>query len=200
MYLVLICVFAVNQNIYIFVCTYAFYYFLLPYLCTTLYLTANSVKSLWVSLPVLPVALFICLSLLVWPFIFIKKSDCDKVKLLLSVNSNEQNVPVFEVILVRILWQKDWTRSISFYSVQMRENVDQNNSKYGHFSCSANRNLSQTIADDFRLSYWYCYASICQSFCLYLWKTCISYRNGIMSNKPHFIGNCGFYRCGEIVK
>ena len=57
---------------------------------------------------------------------------------------------------------------ISPHSVQMRENVDQNNSKYGHFSCSANRNLSQTIADDFRLSYWYCYASICQSFCLYL--------------------------------
>ena len=28
-------------------------------------------------------------------------------------------------------------RSISPYSVQMRENVDQNNSEYGHFSRSA---------------------------------------------------------------
>ena len=47
---------------------------------------------------------------------------------------------VFGVTLVRI--SRIWTKygeihSISLYSVQMRKNTDQNNSEYGHFSCSA---------------------------------------------------------------
>ena len=29
--------------------------------------------------------------------------------------------------------------SISLYSVRMRENTDQKNSEYGHFSCNANK-------------------------------------------------------------
>ena len=43
---------------------------------------------------------------------------------------------VFGVILVRIFPHSDWIRrdmSISPYSVQMRENTDQNNSEYRHF-------------------------------------------------------------------
>ena len=43
-------------------------------------------------------------------------------------------------------WKK--TTSISPYSVQMRENTDQNNSEYGHFSRSdklSNKTLSQGL-------------------------------------------------------
>ena len=48
-------------------------------------------------------------------------------------------VSVFGVILIRIFAYSDWIRrdteyqSICPYSVQMRENTDQNNSEYGHF-------------------------------------------------------------------
>ena len=45
-------------------------------------------------------------------------------------------VSVFGVILVRILPHLDWIRRdtpISLYSVQMWENVNQNNSEYGHY-------------------------------------------------------------------
>ena len=46
-------------------------------------------------------------------------------------------VSVFGVILVRIFPHSDWIRReilrMSLYSVRMRENVDQNNSEYGHF-------------------------------------------------------------------
>ena len=54
-----------------------------------------------------------------------------------------QNVSVFGVILVRIFptFPHIWTEygeilRMSPYSVQMRENADQNNSEYGHFSRS----------------------------------------------------------------
>ena len=52
-------------------------------------------------------------------------------------------VPVFEVILVRILSHSDWSVSfrISPYSVQMQENADQDNSEYGHFSCRGHLRL-----------------------------------------------------------
>ena len=43
---------------------------------------------------------------------------------------------VFLVILVPIFPHLDWIVSISPYSVRMRENVNQNNSEYGHFSHS----------------------------------------------------------------
>ena len=48
-------------------------------------------------------------------------------------------VSVFGVILVHI--SRIWTECgeilhISLYSLQMRENTDQNNPKYGHFLCS----------------------------------------------------------------
>ena len=59
-------------------------------------------------------------------------------------------VSVYENILVRIFLHSDWRRrdteylsvfspnaSVSPYSVRMRENADQNNSKYGHFLRSA---------------------------------------------------------------
>ena len=49
-----------------------------------------------------------------------------------------EKVSVFGVILVRIFPHSDWIRRdmeyLSPYSVRMRENADQNNSKYGHFS------------------------------------------------------------------
>ena len=44
-------------------------------------------------------------------------------------------VSVFAVILVRIFPLFGRSR-ISLYSVRMRENADQNNSEYGHFSRS----------------------------------------------------------------
>ena len=53
-------------------------------------------------------------------------------------------VSVFGNFLIRIFWfrillHSPWIgeiRSISPYSVRMRDNTDQKNSKYGHFSCS----------------------------------------------------------------
>ena len=43
-------------------------------------------------------------------------------------------LPVFGLTLVRILQNSDGEiLHISPYSVQMRENTDQNNSEYGHF-------------------------------------------------------------------
>ena len=49
-------------------------------------------------------------------------------------------VSIFGVILVRIFTHSDWIRRevlhISPYSVRMRENTDQDNSEYGHFSRS----------------------------------------------------------------
>ena len=65
-----------------------------------------------------------------------------------------QKVSAFGVILVRIFPHSDWIRIP--YSVQMRENKDQNNSEYGHFSRSAhdfkhNGDLS-TQEDYFSLS------------------------------------------------
>ena len=50
-------------------------------------------------------------------------------------------VSVFGIILVRIFPHLDWTRrdSIWAHAVQMRENTDQNNSEYGHFTqCQSN--------------------------------------------------------------
>ena len=47
-----------------------------------------------------------------------------------------RKVPVFEVLLVRVFPHSDWIRSISPYSVRMRENMDRNNSEYGHSLCS----------------------------------------------------------------
>ena len=43
---------------------------------------------------------------------------------------------MFGVIPNRIFPHSDWIQSISPYSVQMRENADQNNSEYGHFFLS----------------------------------------------------------------
>ena len=44
----------------------------------------------------------------------------------------------FGVILMRIFPHLDWIRSISPYSVQMRENTDQNKSEHGNSSHSGN--------------------------------------------------------------
>ena len=43
---------------------------------------------------------------------------------------------LFWSVFSRIRTEYREIRSISPYSVQMRENTDQNNSNYGHFSCS----------------------------------------------------------------
>ena len=48
---------------------------------------------------------------------------------------------VFGVVLVRIWTKNGEIRSISPYSVQMRENTDQNNSEYGHFLLSVSKSL-----------------------------------------------------------
>ena len=45
-------------------------------------------------------------------------------------------VSVFGVILVPIFPHLDWRRRDTPYLVGMRENTDQNNSKYEHFLCS----------------------------------------------------------------
>ena len=55
---------------------------------------------------------------------------------------------VFGVILVRIFPHLDWIwrdTEISPYSVRMRENADQNNSEYGHFSRSEDVNAEKVI-------------------------------------------------------
>ena len=46
--------------------------------------------------------------------------------------------PVFGVFLVRIFPHLDWILRISLYSLQMRENTDQNNSEYELFLRSVN--------------------------------------------------------------
>ena len=46
--------------------------------------------------------------------------------------------PVFGAFLVRIFLHLDWILRISLYSLQMRENADQNNSEYGLFLRSVN--------------------------------------------------------------
>ena len=58
-------------------------------------------------------------------------------KILLNILITALKVSVFGVILVRIFPYSDWILHISPYSVQMRENSDQNNSEYGHFLSSA---------------------------------------------------------------
>ena len=57
--------------------------------------------------------------------------------MMIQENITVQNGSVFRVILVHIFPHSDWyeeIRSISPYSVQMRENENQNNSEYRHFS------------------------------------------------------------------
>ena len=54
--------------------------------------------------------------------------------------------PCSEFFLIRILLHLDWEwrdTSISPYSVRIRENADQKNSEYGHFSCSPCKNLNE---------------------------------------------------------
>ena len=65
---------------------HVFCFCLWPYFCATSYLAGKSVKVLPAFLPV-PVILSISPPLLVWSFTFIEKCDCDKVNLVLSVNS-----------------------------------------------------------------------------------------------------------------
>ena len=55
----------------------------------------------------------------------------DSTTIIFLINNTAWKVPIFGVILVRIL-------RISPYSVRMRENVNQNNSEYGHFLRSVN--------------------------------------------------------------
>ena len=69
---------------------------------------------------------------------------------------------VFGVFLVRIFPNSDWIRrdiySVYIYPVQMRENNDQKNSKYGHFSPSviqsvSSNNFVETATDDVFLGF-----------------------------------------------
>ena len=50
----------------------------------------------------------------------------------LSASYTAQKVSVVRVFLVHIFLHSDWSKSL--YSVQMRKNMDQKNSKYRHFS------------------------------------------------------------------
>ena len=56
---------------------------------------------------------------------------------------------VFGIILVRIFLHSDWIRRDTPYSARMRENMDQNNSEYGHFlriveiHCNAPKNIME---------------------------------------------------------
>ena len=50
---------------------------------------------------------------------------------------------LFWSVFSRIRAEYGEIRSISLYSVRMRENTDQNNSKYGNFSCSDYRHTYQ---------------------------------------------------------
>ena len=52
---------------------------------------------------------------------------------------------LFWSVFSRIRTEYGEIRSISLYSVRMRENVDQNNSKYGHFLRSAESNTEARI-------------------------------------------------------
>ena len=62
------------------------------------------------------------------------------------------------------------TRSIFPYSVQMRENTDQNNSEYGHFSRSVNIANFEIYLNN--IMFWV--YSIISSFHLSLWKKSIA--------------------------
>ena len=48
----------------------------------------------------------------------------------------------FRSVFSRIRTECGEMRSISPYSVRMRENTDQKNSEYGHFSCSDRPDMS----------------------------------------------------------
>ena len=50
--------------------------------------------------------------------------------------STAWKMSVFGVFLVRVFPHLDWILRFSPYSVRMRENTDQKNSEYGHFSHS----------------------------------------------------------------
>ena len=51
----------------------------------------------------------------------------------------------FGVFLVRIFPYSDWIRRDTEYSVRIRENTDQKNSEYGHFSRSEYNWLNRFI-------------------------------------------------------
>ena len=54
-----------------------------------------------------------------------------------AVTNTAKKVSVFGLLLVHIFPHSHWIWRDTLYSVQMRENTEQKNSKYGHFSCSA---------------------------------------------------------------
>ena len=66
-------------------------------------------------------------------------------------------VSIFGVILVRIFLHLDHsTLRISPYSVEMRENTDQNNFKYGHFLRTANVSVVKLMVSiTSSVSLWY---------------------------------------------
>ena len=106
---ILIHIFVVNHVVYVFLCTYAFYFCLWPSLCATSYIPVKSVKVLRVCLPVSAVVLSICLPLLDW-FTFTDKCDCDKINYLDSMIS-------ITTILVKLL-QMIWCHLTSFVVCQ----------------------------------------------------------------------------------
>ena len=50
-----------------------------------------------------------------------------------TIKTTACEVSLVGVFLVHIFSHSDWIRSISPYSVRIRENTDQKHSKYGHF-------------------------------------------------------------------
>ena len=95
---------------------------------------------------------------------------------------------VFEVNLVCIFPHSDWIQTNAEYlsfSVQMRENTNQNNSKYGHFLCSVANMLQNTLHELFALT--------CIYFLPYLfgnqWN--VDKENTYMKMKRTFFGKNG---------
>ena len=62
------------------------------------------------------------------------------------MNTTALNLSVFGVILVRIFPHSDWIRRDT-ESVRIRENADQNNSEYGHFSRSVQVDISSQVSN-----------------------------------------------------
>ena len=58
------------------------------------------------------------------------------------------------IILVRIFPHADWVLRISPYSVRMRKNTNQNNSKYGHFSSSGKGHWKLKVVSETLVVFW----------------------------------------------
>ena len=85
------------------------------------------------------------------------------------MSNTAYKVSVFRVILVRIFrirTEHGRTLRISPYSVQMRGNTNQKNSKYGHFSRSEMHKITQTHLGPCQNPRWRIFAKIVNAYML----------------------------------